>query len=372
MISRMILVGLVAVLGVSLPSRSESGGWLTSAHDWVMTQLAEWDTYTPEEDGCFIVTEEPDPLPQGATQATAHANTTASFAFDFIPVANDLAKGLADELNRLAKGLDTLATTNALAESPSDFVAVSSSDSIELKLAVELRRIAEASASVETLSSKATPRPREAASDPAIDEIFADSSQVFAPTELGRVAAVEPLVPQPREAGADIAIDGLFADVSQVFAPTDQGTATIAQPEPAPIAARPIIELVQPLLDLETDIAAELNRFAEGIAIRLENAWPRPVRIRTFELIKVPADLESGIAYELNRASEGLGSIPPEARKVGDALPRIPASEPVAHLEGSPNHGEASIGKALSLSRDAAFAWMNVLTGMTPVTMTSR
>ena len=75
MISRMILVGLVAVLGVSLPSRSESGGWLTSAHDWVMTQLAEWDTYTPEEDGCFIVTEEPDSLPQGATQAATRANT---------------------------------------------------------------------------------------------------------------------------------------------------------------------------------------------------------------------------------------------------------------------------------------------------------
>ena len=105
-----------------------------------------------------------------------------------------------------------------------------------------------------------------------------------------------------------------------------------------------------------------MNRFAEGIEIRPEDAAPRPVRTQRFEPIKVPADLESGIAYELNRASEGLDIVPSEVHTISDARPAIPASEPTAHSEG--NH--ASIGKALSLTRDAAFAWMNVLTGMTP------
>ena len=153
-----------------------------------------------------------------------------------------------------------------------------------------------------------------------------------------------------------------------MFAPPEQGLASSAQPEPAPIVARPEFELIRPLVDLQTDTAAELNRFAEGIEIHPEGPAPRPARTLTFEPIKVPADRESGIAYELNRASEGLEILPPEVRTVGDARPRIPGSEPAADPEGH----HASLGRALSLTRDAAFAWMNVLTGMTPVSMTSR
>ncbi len=85
MLSRMILVGLVAVLGVSLPSRSESVGWLTSAHAWVLTQLAEWDTDTPGEDGGFIVTEVLNTLPSVAARAATRTNTTASVVFETHP-----------------------------------------------------------------------------------------------------------------------------------------------------------------------------------------------------------------------------------------------------------------------------------------------
>jgi hypothetical protein len=324
MISRMILVGLVAVLGVSLPSRSEPTNWWTSARVWVTTQLAEWDADTPGEDFCLIVTEAPDSPPREAIRAAARTNTPASVAFEPIPVDDELDTGLADELNRMAEGLEVPATTTAVADSPTDFLAVSPSDSIELKLAVELCRIAEGSARDETLSAPAIPQPRDTDAGPAIDEIF--------------------------------------ADVSQVFAPPEPGLATIA--------ARPTFEPIPTPVDLETDIAAELNRFAEGIEIHPEGAPARLVRIGTFEPIKVPADLEPGIAYELNRASEGLEIVAPEVRTLGAARPRISGSEPAVHLEGNP--GDASIGKALGLTRDAALAWMNVLTGMTPVTMTSR
>ena len=330
MLSRMILVGLVAVLGVSLPSRSESVGWLTSAHAWVIAQLAEWDTDIPGEDLGLIVTEVPDPSPREATPAETRTNTKASVAFELIPIDDDLDTGLADELNRMAEGLDIPATTTAITEAPTDFVAVPSSESIELKLVVELCRIAEASTHSETPSSPSIPQPCETDSVPAIDEIFADVSQVFAPPEPGLTASI--------------------------------------QPEPPPTAARPEFEPIRPLVDLEPDTAAELNRFAEGIEIHAEDTAPGPVRIGTFEPIQVPADLESGIAYELNRASEGLEIVPPEVRALGDARPPIPGSEPADHSEG--NH--ASLGKALSLTRDAALAWMNVLTGMTPVTMTAR
>jgi hypothetical protein len=368
MISRMILVGLVAVLGVSLPSRSESGGWLTSVHAWAIAQLAEWDTYTSGEDLGFIVTETPDSSPREATQAATCSNTTASVAFEPIPVDDNRDTGLAYELNRMAEGLDNPATTTAIVESPTDFVAVSSSDSIELKLVVELCRIAENSARHETVSSPPIPQPRTADAAPVIDEIFADGSNVFAPAEPEPASITQ----QPREANTATTIDELFADGSEVFAPAEPELASITQPKPASIAARPEFEPIPPLVDLAMDIAAKWNRFVEGIKIRPEDAAPRPVRTPTFEPIKVPADLESGIAYELNHASEGLDNVPPAVRRLGDTRPQIPGSEPTAHTEGHHNHGDASIGKALSLTRDAAFAWMNVLAGMTPVAMTSQ
>src|SRR5581483_7823241 len=103
MISRMILVGLVAVLGVSLPSRSESDGWLSSAHDWVIAQLADWDTYTPGEDGCISMPEVSAPLPRNAARKAGGADVKAPAAFEVIPVADDRANRLADELNRLSE-----------------------------------------------------------------------------------------------------------------------------------------------------------------------------------------------------------------------------------------------------------------------------
>ncbi len=217
-------------------------------------------------------------------------------------------------------------------ESPTDFVAVPPGDSIELKLVVDLCRIAENSARNEPVSSPAILQPSEADADPAIDEIFADVSNVFAPPEPER--------------------------------------ASITQPTPGLIAVGPEFEPIKSLVDLARDTAAKWNRFVEGIKIRPEEAvfQSRPVRTQTFEPIKVPADLESGVAYELNRASEGLDIVPPEVRRLGDSRPPIPGSTPAVH----PERNHASVGKALSLTRDAAFAWMNVLTGMTPVSMTSR
>jgi hypothetical protein len=328
MISRMILVGLVAVLGVSFPSQSESGGWLTSAHDWVVAQLAEWDTYMPGDECCIVVTEVSESSPRVLTPAAGRTSTTASVAFQPIPTVDDGANRIADELNRFGESPDIPATTTATAESPTDFAAVSSCDSIELKLAVELCRTAEAPARDETIDSPALPGLREAEEDPAFDDLFADASDVFAPAE--------------------------------------QGLAAIAQPVPAAIAARPAFELIRPLADFESDTAAELNRLAEGLG----DVPSRPAQAGTFEPIKVPADLELGIAYELNRASEGLESAVPGLRKLGEARPPIPANAPAALPED--NRKDASIGKALGLTRDAALAWMNVLSGMTPVMVTSQ
>jgi hypothetical protein len=176
---------------------------------------------------------------------------------------------------------------------------------------------------------------------------------------------------QPRETETVDAINGIFEMDMAVFGPSAKGLASNTQAESFPNAAQSNLELIEPLADCKLGFAEESNRLAEGIEGRLEDAGIRPVRIRTFEPIELPADLGSGMAYELNRASEGLGIIPPEVRELGETRPRSQGNERAAHSEAKMNE-DPSIGKAARLTRDAALAWVNLLTGPAPVEMTSR
>src|SRR5437762_359530 len=55
MVLRLVLVGMVAALGVSVPSRPECESWFNSAREWVSAQLADWDTWRPSEaDSCRV------------------------------------------------------------------------------------------------------------------------------------------------------------------------------------------------------------------------------------------------------------------------------------------------------------------------------
>ncbi len=49
MMLRLVLVGLVAALGVSIPSQQGGERWFHSAEAWATSLLAEWDTWEPSE-----------------------------------------------------------------------------------------------------------------------------------------------------------------------------------------------------------------------------------------------------------------------------------------------------------------------------------
>jgi hypothetical protein len=49
MMLRLALVGIVAALGVTLPSQTDCDHWLLSSERWVSSVLADWDTWTPRE-----------------------------------------------------------------------------------------------------------------------------------------------------------------------------------------------------------------------------------------------------------------------------------------------------------------------------------
>jgi len=49
MMLRLVLVGMVAALGVSIPGKPSCEHWFDSAEAWATTLLAEWDTWEPTE-----------------------------------------------------------------------------------------------------------------------------------------------------------------------------------------------------------------------------------------------------------------------------------------------------------------------------------
>src|SRR5262249_8432535 len=59
MISRLVLVGVVAALGVALPSRSECEGWFTLVQGWGSALLADWDTAEARRDDAYCAAETP-------------------------------------------------------------------------------------------------------------------------------------------------------------------------------------------------------------------------------------------------------------------------------------------------------------------------
>src|SRR5829696_8515531 len=90
MVLRLVLVGLVAGLGLSLPDRRERDAWGYSAQRWVNARLAEWDTGTTTDSGAFVLVSEPDeatapsdPAPAAVSDAAFAAvidETVATFA----------------------------------------------------------------------------------------------------------------------------------------------------------------------------------------------------------------------------------------------------------------------------------------------------
>jgi len=306
MISRLVLVSIVAVLGVSLPSRLDCEEWFTSVRTWAIAQLANWDTCTSKtsrDGGSSIVWRAP------TVPRFRPARTTASVAVacEPIPVVEGLGNGIADELNRMAEGWDAPPSSLMSEGASADFSPISAGDSIELKMAFELCRLAENSMAGEAVCSRSMKEERE-----------------------------------------------------DVYEMTDEVLASDIQPESLANAKRLEFEPIEPIAGLAMGTADALNRAADGLEVVAAGVAARTVQAPTIEPIDVPADLESGTAYELNRQADGL------------SIARFPTSGPANQAEARRTHDDSSFGNALRLTREAAFAWANLLTGPPPVEMTAR
>ena len=429
MISRLVIVGLVAVLGVLVPSQSESDSWFGSVRVWMISQLAEWNAgYSksrPDTDLGVVM----NPLDfLGPDQVRLAAVTLEADL-----VEPDLKGGIADELNRFAEGYAITRVPDRITGSRLLFEADPSIDSVEMKLAVAFCHFVEGWEADRSQVSNAPSQPEVVESKDAFEAdlgvfapvtaelastnipvaplpsqpvdnfggMFEADLGVFAPVTAELASTNIPVAPLPSQPvdnfggmfEADLgvfapaaerlawnipavslpteavdAFDGMFEADLGVFAPAEPKEISNIPAPSMPVASRMEFALIEPCAVGSIGIADDLNRLGERVEFR-----PVHIRVRnqTLETIAAPGDLGAGIAYELNRASEGSRVLPFQSRKVVDDRRPSPSKDHVAHSERKMND-DSRVGEAVRLTREAAFAWVSVLTRPTSVEMTSR
>lgn len=246
---RLVLVGVVAGLGLSLPSGEQIRTWRVSAQNWVNTRLAAWDAEMPSDENAFILIEEPSAqvaevvAPPVAGPSVLPAETSMALATDY------------------ADGLDA----------PSAPMALDASEPA-----------------------------------PTVTETL-DAAFLAAESETLSAFASEP---------ADGAVTGAL-EVTRID----------------PVAVAKV---------LYKKLVSTVDRVSRGLA----QATPPPV---TFEPLVVGDDLYPGVAFALNREAEGLALIGREDSGV--------------------ERGGDRLTHAVRLTRDAVYAWANVLHGPAVVTI---
>jgi hypothetical protein len=302
------------------------------------------------------------PVPRTATIAKAQQAPSGPITFTPISVELDASVAFAYALNRQSEGLDILPTTISNLSCTDDAAPPHSGDHLECQLLAELWWLAEhaqdAPASTPPMSS---PSPTRKAKSRRADP-FGQAIHV-----VGHLAA-KPV-------------------------PADQASMRMRQP-------REKFRLIETPEDPGSQFADALNRLAEGIDIAPAGEPARPGRRPAFTLIELASELESDTAYALNRASEGLAVESPSAddlaasetdRRVDRvaAAPAAPTINAVSQIEPEESispfehpfaelppddhpQRDTTLGHAIRLTCEAAYAWMDVLAGPARVKMTSR
>lgn len=349
MLPRFILVGMVATLGVTVPTRPEVLGWVHAVHHWTTGLRAMMDGGRP-----FASEPEPETGPVAAwpvglpTEASGYATAsaeapkaeTSAAAPSPLPswtpiLVEEQVSGLADELNRQSEGLDlhvlpqdvrraTVAATRGRVKDSGPQRIVRAF--LDRDLFDELVRIGR-------------------------DESL-DGPEVFAVDPAWRVRTV------------GLVLECTLGRVpASVTAP--RGIVTV--PEEHPVA--PVrIEPIAPVKEEQLGLAVALNRFGEAVNPAQPAAWASAVLpLAAVSGRIVPVEVaDTGRADELNRAAEGLAqaAIGPAGdeqagREVG--VHRAPAARAPIDVGQAGAEETRGVGLALRLTGEAARAWMDVL-----------
>jgi hypothetical protein len=331
---RLFLVSLVAGLGLTLPS----GG--RSAQSWIHARLAEWDARATD-DGQFVIIDEPAVRAVAPVAPAAAAEAAVSATVEPAPASTrPVILALATDADT-----DTDINTETVWTRDARPVVIDGLDVPPTPTAPSDLEIATVGLPADAL---------DAAFNAAQDDLIRDFATLpAAPTGETVTVAATPVV----ETGA--ALDGAFEaalkDVIASFAADrpagEPERVAHTQTEPAPT---PTFEPLVVDEDLYPGVAYALNREAEGL--NLTPPAP-PEDIAAFEPLVVGDELYPGVAYALNREAEGLN---------------LPMTEPVAsesHAIRRPVGQTGGLIHAVRLTREAVYAWANLLHGPAVVTL---
>ena len=205
MISRRVLLGLIIAVGVFVPSWLEMEITFQSIPLWLVSQMAEWDSWRPSASRSTWRISSPDSAPTSANPSQPVPAATPIIkpliAFEAISVEYAGAFGIAHDLNLQAEGdiREAQSANRVLQTLPAcpdgnDSIGHSKQatpiavDSPELRLAVSLCRYAEGSLADPNILSSAEFRQATAESRDPADDIFVDDLTGYEPPDDIRVS----------------------------------------------------------------------------------------------------------------------------------------------------------------------------------------
>lgn len=416
---RLVLVSLVAALGLTIPSAPVIDSWVASTQNWMNARFADWDTRNPQTADYVIVSDfynvehlalrpaissSPATAPEPSDRTGPPNASSAAFSskpallqdtrsaavrpvsfvrkrksFEPIWVGEKLSLGIAYELNLKNEGIGVVPPQVVRKPAaPVRFDPMPVVRKVYREVQLELAQWSRTLGSVlpRVVFPASSPRrfePIVVAKNPrgGVAEKLIQLSQGIGinPPVAGalRPPVVIPARPAlatqasfgPMETSTSLYFAGELTPPAKSVLPTTPMEPM--KPSATPVAVRPPLSLPATETrelpdDLDIEVAGELVRQDDGFGAPAP-ARKAPVTAATprFEPLKVSCDYYVGTAFELNCRIDG-SNIPAESA-VRTAKTDVPAP-----------HSARDLSRAMKLTRDAAYAWVDVFTGPALVT----
>jgi hypothetical protein len=412
MMLRLVLVGMVAALGVTIPGGTNRGGWLVSAGRWANSAVVDWDTPRPDSSASqarrFATTRHGCEQCRLARAALALREQAAAASRVADSTKSTVAKAAAGSEKPTSDRHDVLTGDSSPAATIA-FEPIAVGDDFYSAVAFELNRNAEAINFVQSptaptaILTRSQPVALAEGPEPEMPEVLCglmdddvdDSAQIA-------------VTAQPRGENESIASDVLDSIETGVEYATDETEATpISGAVASPIAAASMHAAAATYgPELFEVIACQTGQFgAEDASLYDEEPSPAVVDDRSkSSVVAEPANplIAAGpaVVAESTRQSAGrVAGIPwpviapveaiaqPPTRVVQETTIPWPVFAPIDPHAGPSSAAEslssaaaprrdssskAGWGQAVDLTRQAMCAWMAVLVRSAPVEVTAR
>jgi hypothetical protein len=368
---RLVLLSLVAALGLTIPGGPLIEHWISSTQTWMNARFADWDTRNPQE-GDYVIINDNHEMRFVSRRPTPACRTSQ------LTVAADLTLR-ADKVIRPAAPAERLPARPSVMLPISfrgtfkTFEPLSADGSNRPDFAMDLNRASEGIGVVPPVVVR--PRLARPVFEPLIVDEILNTGVAYELNRQNEGLGIKPDEPRlvrsspprsetpplPSFALLEASENLYFAGRLEPMSPAESVT-VIAQVRPAPRSEECAVPESMDELDLPDDgLTIEHDGFAVAwIPFGRVAPSPAPAPVHQaagrFEPLEVEDNVESRYADELNRRSEGFDVPAPgiaSARRSDVGFNPPPARE---------------LNRAMKLTRDAVYAWVNVFTGPALVT----